>query len=217
MLAVGNWKMNGSRHLCDEFAKSFKGNENVIICPPIIYTYQLMRDLPNTNFGAQDCSRFKNGPYTGDISCEFLSDIGVKYVIIGHSERVRFYGETLDIMLEKIDRCLENNLVPIVCLDESYHLKMPRLRCFSGKILIAYEPVGSIGTGVVPTNEMITDVFSDIKSFGDFKTLYGGSVNSRNIQEIVAVPGLAGVLVGGASLLVNEFQLIVDTLKCIKS
>jgi triosephosphate isomerase len=217
MLVVGNWKMNGSRELCNEFIKNFRGNENVIICPPAIYAYQLISDLHNVYYGAQDCSRFKSGSYTGDISCNILSNIGVKYVIIGHSERVKFYGETLDIMMEKIDRCLENGLVPIVCLDENFALKMKKLQNLDKNILVAYEPTGSIGTGIVPTNEMIASVFNEIKSFGDFRTLYGGSVNRRNIEEISQIPKLAGVLIGGASLLVNEFQLIVDKLNCVKT
>ncbi len=210
MLIIGNWKANGSYRLCKNFIRNFRGNGNVVICPPAVYLQQVVNNISGIVIGAQDCSNFKSGPYTGDISCAILRDIGIKYVIIGHSERIKFHNETIDIMIDKIDRCLENDLIPIVCIDENYREKMPKLRYFSDKILIAYEPISSIGTGILPTNEEIDIILKEIKSFGQFKTLYGGSVNYKNIERLKLIPNLDGLLVGGASLSVDEFQLIVD-------
>lgn len=210
MLIIGNWKANGSPKLCESFMKNFNGNGNVVICPPAIYLQNMVDRIFGVNIGAQDCSSFTNGSYTGDVTCQLLKEIGIKYVIIGHSERVKFHHETIDITLEKVNRCLENDLIPIVCIDENYQEIIHRLSQFDIQILIAYEPISSIGTGVVPGNNEIDTVLSHIKSFGQFKTLYGGSITSKNIENLKAITSLDGVLVGGASLTVNEFQLIVD-------
>ena len=210
MLIIGNWKANCSRKLCENFIQNFRSNGNVVICPPSIYIPQIINKIPGVVIGAQDCSNFKSGPYTGDISCEMLKDVGVKYVIVGHSERIKFNHETINTTIDKIERCLENDLMPIVCIDENYREKMPKLTHFNDKILIAYEPISSIGTGILPTNAEIDIILKEIKSFGKFKTLYGGSVNCKNIERLKLIPNLDGVLVGGASLSVDEFQLIVD-------
>jgi triosephosphate isomerase len=211
MLIIGNWKANGSYSLCKSFIKTFKGNGNVILCPPAVYLEAMVNKISGIAIGAQDCSRFKNGAYTGDISCQLLKDIGIKYVIIGHSERVYLYHETIDTTLDKINRCLENELIPIVCIDDDYLEKMDKLSKFDRQIMIAYEPISSIGTGILPGNDKIESILNQIKSYGQFKTLYGGSVNAKNIDNIKQITSLDGVLVGGASLSVNDFQSIVDT------
>ena len=212
MLIIGNWKANCSRKLCEDFIKNFRSNGNVVICPPSIYIPQMANKIPGVEIGAQDCSVFKNGPHTGDITCEMLKDVGVKYVIVGHSERIKFNHETINTTVDKVERCLENDLMPIVCVDDEYNEKMAILRRFSGKILIAYEPVSAIGSGILPTNERIELVINEIKSCGRFKALYGGSVNGKNIENLKKIHSLDGLLVGGASLSVEEFQLMVDAL-----
>jgi triosephosphate isomerase len=99
MLVIGNWKANGSYNLCESFIRNFQSNGNVVICPPAIYLCNMVGKIPGVEIGAQDCSSYGSGPYTGDISCELLKDIGIKYAIIGHSERIRFHQETIDITI----------------------------------------------------------------------------------------------------------------------
>jgi len=212
MLVIGNWKSNGSHKLCESFIRDLKCNGNVVICPPAIYLANMVHKISCVEIGAQDCSSFTNGPYTGDISCELLKGIGIKYVIIGHSERIRFHHETVNSTLDKVHRCLEHNIIPIVCVDDDYQNIIDKLS-FNEQILIAYEPISSIGTGILPDNKHIDIISSHIKSFGKFKTLYGGSVTSKNIDSLKSIKSLDGVLVGGASLIVSEFQLIVDSCK----
>lgn len=208
MIITGNWKMNGSHTLCEEFRNKLIPKGNIVLCPPNIYLHKFVGS--KINIGSQDCSQFRSGAYTGDISCSMLRDIGVKYCIIGHSERVRFYQETRAIILEKTYRCIENEIKPIVCVDNNFEDILFNLTDLSGEILIAYEPVSAIGTGVVPKNQDISNVLKKIKLFGEFKTLYGGSVNSKNIETLKCIEGVDGFLVGGASLNADEFNKIIE-------
>lgn len=207
MIVVGNWKMNGSLSLCRHFIKNLEQKEQVVICPPFIYAPWLAQELPGVAIGAQDCSAFKNGRHTGDVSCAMLREIGVRYVIVGHSERVRDYNEKLSRTIAKIDRCLENDLVPILCLEDMKSMKT--MQQFSGRLIIAYEPIESIGTGAPASCDHIAAIFRFIKNHGDFLTFYGGSVSSTNIAELSEIEELDGVLVGNASLVVEEFNKIV--------
>lgn len=211
MLVIGNWKANGSHNLCESFIRNLKCSGNVVICPPAIYLQNMVGKIPGVEIGAQDCSSYGSGPYTGDISCELLKDIGIKYAIIGHSERIKFHQETIDITINKVNKCLENNIIPIVCVDDKYKEIINKLTKFNSQISVAYEPISSIGTGVIPTNNHINLILQDIKSYGNFKTLYGGSVTSKNIDNLISISSLDGVLVGGSSLSVSEFQLIVNS------
>ncbi len=211
MFVVGNWKMNGSLSLCDDFIKNLKFRENCVICSPYIYLYRFMG--AGITVGSQDCSQFKNGSYTGDISCEMLSKFGIKYAIIGHSERVKLYQETKQIILQKTYSCVENAIKPIVCIDNNFEELLREFIHIHDKIIIAYEPATAIGTGVIPTNEEILDVVKKIKSLGQFTMLYGGSVNSKNIDTLKSIQQIDGFLVGGASLKVDEFNKIIESVK----
>lgn len=208
---IGNWKMNGSYKICEEFLNQITSNLLVqtVICPPFLYIQKMIQKIQHYEIGAQNCSEVNNGATTGDISCEMLSEMQVRYVIVGHSERRKYHHESFEKVIGKIHRCIEHNLTPIVCIENVDEIQY--LLPFENKILIAYEPITSIGTGIVPSNEEITTIFNRIKDIGNFKTLYGGSVNSQNIKKLTQILNLDGVLVGGASLCVNEFNLIIQS------
>lgn len=213
MFVIGNWKMNGSLRLCDEVSKGLinVNDIEVIICPPAIYAHYLINSAQNFKVGVQDCSCFQNGPYTGDISAEMINEIGIKYAIVGHSERIKHHNETTEILLEKLARCDENGITTILCVDG----KTPddirkQMDVFQNKVqMIAYEPSYCIGTGVIPTNDQIEEIFDVISEFGDFKKIYGGSVSPQNIKDLSGIRGLDGVLVGGASIKINQFNDII--------
>ena len=216
MFIIGNWKMNGSLELCDEFINklAITNDIEIIICPPVIYAHYFISKASDFEIGAQDCSRFQSGAYTGDISTEMLREIGIKYAIVGHSERIRYHNETQDILLEKLNRCKENGITSILCVDG----KTPddirkQMDIFKDKMqIVAYEPSYCIGTGLVPTNHQIEEIFDVIREFGDFKTIYGGSVSPQNIHELSKIRNLNGLLVGGASLKVDQFNQIISAL-----
>lgn len=216
MFVIGNWKMNGSLRLCDEFTEKLviQNDVEVIICPPAVYAYCLVSNANGFEVGAQDCSRFQRGAYTGNIGAEMLKEIGLKYVIVGHSERFKHHNETQDILLEKLARCNENGIKSILCVDgETPSDIREQMNVFKDKVqIVAYEPSYCIGTGIIPTNDQIEEIFNVIKEFGDFKTIYGGSVSPQNIHEISKIKGLDGVLVGGASLKVDQFNQIIAAL-----
>jgi triosephosphate isomerase len=213
MFVIGNWKMNGSLTLCDEFTNklAIQNGVEVIICPPAIYAHYIIRSARGFEVGAQDCSRFQSGSYTGEIGAEMLKEIGLKYAIVGHSERIKYHDETKDILLEKLARCNESGINPILCVDgETPSDIREQMNVFKDKVqIIAYEPSYCIGTGIIPTNEQIEEIFDVIREFGDFKTIYGGSVSPQNIQELSKIRGLDGVLVGGASLKFDQFNQII--------
>lgn len=207
-IVVGNWKMNGSLKLCEEFINHLKVSDavEIVICPSFLHIEKLVSHMTGVHIGAQNCSEFNSGSHTGDISCAMLRELGVKYVIVGHSER----NESINLILQKIERCLENHLIPIICIDSTENVRL--FKDFEKLSLIAYEPRASIGSGLVASNDDITQTFQDIKSIANFKILYGGSVNSQNIVNLKMIHELNGVLVGGASLKIDEFNLILQNI-----
>ncbi len=184
------------------------------------------------SLGAQDCHFANSGSFTGDVSAEMLQKIGCEYVILGHSERRAGHFETNEIVAKKVRTAVEKNLVPIICVGESKetraegkHLEFVCKQIISSvpydiefdKLVIAYEPIWSIGTGVVPTAEQIAEMANYIKKIFDEKmlgraeqyfTLYGGSVTSQISAEILAIKNIDGLLVGKASLDAEEFLQI---------
>jgi triosephosphate isomerase len=217
VFVIGNWKMNGSLALCNDFIENIekKDNVGVVVCPPLIYA-QYLSQRSTFEVGAQDCSQFMNGAYTGDVSCQMMCEIGVRYVIVGHSERIKHHNESNDIILQKLERCNENSIIPILCVDgentEVVKKQMDFFHTRAENAIIAYEPSYCIGTGITPTNEDIDSILRTIKEFGDFKAVYGGSVNVENIEILRTIPSLDGVLVGGASLNVKQFNKIIKVI-----
>lgn len=188
----------------------------------------VLKDRP-IKLGGQDCHHEESGSFTGDISASMLKKIGCEYVILGHSERRAGHFETNEIVAKKIRTALSQNLTPIICVGESKetrdagkHLQFVYQQIMQSipsdvsfeKLIIAYEPIWSIGTGVTPTSEQISEMAKLIKKIfaeklstlsKEFFMLYGGSVSAQNSKEILAIEGVSGLLVGKASLDAEEF------------
>lgn len=212
-LIVANWKCNPST--LAEAKKLFNRvkKTNAIICAPFIY----LPELKSNNLCAQNCHWEESGPYTGEASPKMLKDLGVRYVIIGHSERRIHFKETDEMINKKLKAALKAGLIPILCIGEkkgenaNQIIKNQLKRDLDGisekdqkKIIIAYEPVWAIGTGDFCEPSKAQQALKFIKSKFNSKVLYGGSVNSKIAKDYLRV-GFNGLLVGGASLKADEF------------
>lgn len=204
------------------------------------YNYFVHKDH-GFKVAAQDISCYLGyGAYTGEISGNMLKDIGVSYAIIGHSERRSLFNEADAMLLNKLENALASNIIPIFCIGENFTLrKDQRYRLFIlqqlellckvevgfNALVIAYEPIWSIGTGVIPSEAEISEIVQLIRTFMQNKLprvkitlLYGGSVTASNIQSILLLDGIDGVLVGGASLDVDKFkQICLYAVECAKN
>ena len=235
-LIVANWKMNFLYKNAFDFCKKILLKKKLIknkfvICPPTTLILQLSSKFKGITFGAQDCHYEKLGAYTGDISALMLKDINCKHVIIGHSERRKYYFEDHIILKRKIESVINAGLIPIYCIGEDINIKrkdktknhllrqllntLPKKN--KNKIIIAYEPIWSIGTGNTPTVNEIEDVNLYIKkiitkinlSYEKTSILYGGSVNKHNSLVFLDNKNIDGLLIGGASLNLNTFFSIL--------
>ncbi len=227
-IVVGNLKMSLTKHQVEDYVsiinKEKFENVDLILCPSFIHI--LMFNSKNYSVGAQNVFYEQLGPYTGEISAMQLKEIGVNYVIIGHSERRTIFNETNSIINKKINACLDNNIKVILCIGENkeqkdsnetsnvlkkqieealYGIKSSNLQ----NIIIAYEPVYSIGTGNALTKDEIKSNILYIKSIinnnfnSDCKVIYGGSVNKENANDIIDV--CDGIMVGKMSNDAKEF------------
>ena len=236
-LIVSNWKMNlnirQARILTNKLKKIKVKDTSIknIICPQFILLPFISNILKDSDIllGAQDCHYKKFGAYTGDTSIELIKEIGCKYVIIGHSERRKHHYETNEIIREKAKLVMSESLKPIICIGESLEERknMQYIKILEeqlnfcipnnlNEIIVAYEPIWSIGTGLVPTEEQITEIkdltynfISKSKKISNFSFLYGGSVNSKNIEKIFKLSDINGVLIGGSSLKFEEINKIL--------
>ena len=212
-----------------------KSNKKYIILPPLQSTLYIRNLIKNdVIFGSQDCSQFKNGAFTGDISAKMIKKIGCKFVLIGHSERRTIFNESDEVLKTKMKRALEQKLKVIFCVGESLtKYKQGKSIQFIIKqltnifdnsinfknIILAYEPIWAIGTNVTPKMKEIDYIHYKIKEtmkrhFNTEKIpiLYGGSVKAANSAEIFSLKNVDGGLIGGASLIASEFCKIYDTL-----
>ena len=245
-IVAGNWKMNMNIpegiDLITEIKEKNKDLEDVklIISPPYIFLREASKILKNTSIGlaAQNCSEMDKGAYTGEISASMLKSIDVNYVILGHSERRAYYGETDELINTKIKQCIANKLKPIVCCgeilkerenNEHFEVVTRQLKgMFENiypeefkKIVIAYEPVWAIGTGKTASPEQAQEMHQLIRntitnSYGstianDLSILYGGSCKPTNAKELFANPDVDGGLIGGASLKADDFIAIAKS------
>lgn len=244
ILAAGNWKMNmtpsEAKVLIGELVEKCKDAKNdVLVCPPLVDLAVVLEAAKGTNIkvGAQNFYFEEKGAYTGEVSAAMLCDMGVEYVIIGHSERREYFCETDEIINKKVTKALEKGLIPVLCCGESLQQREDNvtfdfirtqikiaLRGVSKedmtKIVIAYEPIWAIGTGKVATSEQANEVCADIRSCiasvydqetADNTTiLYGGSVNKACAAELFAMSDIDGGLVGGASLKSEDFSIIAN-------
>ncbi len=242
-IIAGNWKMNMDKSSTEKFLKGLcelkiSADSTVIVIPPYPYISAVSKSLrySKVRYGAQNVATEQNGAYTGEVSAEMLADFGCGYAIVGHSERREYYRESDEIIAKKIDRCFACGLVPIVCVGEKLDARqsmryesvieqqiiqgLSNLSESDAKnIIIAYEPVWAIGTGVVATpiqieqtHKFIRDVLK--RKFGmsgeNIPILYGGSVKPDNIGEIAPILNVSGFLVGGASLKLSDFTSLIE-------
>ncbi len=239
-IIIGNWKMNGlineTKHIVSTLLTYTKKHQNfakTILCPPFTQLQLVKEMIKNSplGLGAQDCHYANKGAHTGDISPAILQDIGVNYVILGHSERRKDHHESNQLVLKKTVAAQNNGLLPIVCIGETQQernannqesivevqLKGSLPEQFDG--LVAYEPIWAIGTGLTANNEQITEMIQFIRKklvaqYGEngkkISILYGGSVKPDNVKDIYAIPELSGVLVGGVSIIPKDFIKLID-------
>ncbi len=246
-IVAGNWKMNKTadeaKALLSEVINMVKdevtSDVEVVLCPPALYLTTARQYLAaggKISLGAQNCHEKDSGAYTGEISAPMLKSIGVDYVILGHSERRQYFDETNAQLAEKVDRALENGLTPIFCCGESrdmrengdyigfvkdqltdslFHLSAESF----AKVVIAYEPIWAIGTGLTASSAQAQDMHFELRQhiagqYGDsvaqdISILYGGSANAQNAAELFAQPDVDGGLIGGASLKSRDFTTVV--------
>lgn len=247
-IVAGNWKLNTSLVEGKELMSVLKNRIAIpgvksIVIPPFTHLESAVNIFQDSGIeiGAQDCSKFENGAYTGEISANLLSEMGVSYVIIGHSERRAYFGEEEPLLVEKILMALKHHLNPIFCVGETLdqreddlHFDVVKSQIENGlfsfseeelkNCVIAYEPVWAIGTGKTASPEqaqeihayirkVISDKYGDLAA--DITILYGGSVNDTNANALFSQPDIDGGLVGGASLKVDAFEVIVKALASI--
>lgn len=246
ILIAGNWKMNKTWLETQEFIQTIRQNKivnetkaHVAICMPFPYLLSAKNSLLESpiKIGAQNVSNKEKGAYTGEVSAAQLKSIAIDYVIIGHSERRSYNGETDEIVNEKIKITLQNQLSPIFCIGETLQereekrefdvVKTQIEQGLSGikpeefsKIVIAYEPVWAIGTGKTATSAQAQEMHQFIRSLikvlynqelaNKTLILYGGSMNAANAKELLAQPDINGGLIGGASLQVADFVSIIE-------
>ena len=240
-LIAGNWKMNGNLVANEALVRAIAQGMGdvdctVAVCVPAPYLAQVnqLRAGTKIELGAQDVSRHEQGAYTGEVSAPMLREFGVRYAIVGHSERRQYHGETDDTVAEKAKTALAHGITPIVCVGETLaereagrtqdvvKRQMAAVihtngHCIS-EIVVAYEPVWAIGTGKTATPEQAQEVHALLRAQLKAATthsdrihiLYGGSMNAGNAQSLLAQPDIDGGLIGGASLKAGDFLQIIQ-------
>ena len=244
VVIAGNWKMNKTATetkalLAEMKEKLPQTDATVLLCVPAINIGTAMEAVDGSaiNIGAQNCHWAKNGAFTAEISADMLNDFGVKYAIIGHSERRQYFGETDETVNKRAKACLEGGICPIICVGENLEEREnditkdvirtqieKDLADFTAEdmknSIIAYEPVWAIGTGKTATaqqaeevcayiRELLTDMFG-AETAQAVTIQYGGSMNAKNAAELLAMENIDGGLIGGASLKADDFATIVS-------
>jgi triosephosphate isomerase len=237
-LVAGNWKMNGLKASAAELGRIMQGSgdlwrkADLMICPPatLLVTYAVVALGSKLQIGAQDCHAAPSGAFTGDISAEMIADAGAVAVIVGHSERRTLHHETDAQIRAKAQAAWRAGLTAIVCIGETKDERqagktldvlgtqlggsLPQGGAAGHNLVVAYEPVWAIGTGLTPTADDVTEAHAFIRQTlrqrygaagGETRILYGGSVKPSNAKELLALPNVNGALVGGASLKAEDF------------
>ncbi len=247
-IVAGNWKMNNSLNrgieLATEINKKVRKQEendvSVILAPPYIHLSNISRiiDKDSISIAAQNCSSEPKGAFTGEISVKMIKSTGAEYIIIGHSERREYFKETSDTLKKKVTLTIENSLTPIFCIGEQLsdrksnnHFNIIKTQLeealfdlpsnWMGKIILAYEPVWAIGTGVTASAEQAQEMHAFIRKtvadkFGkevadNISILYGGSCKPSNAKELFANADVDGGLIGGAALSADDFFTIINS------
>jgi triosephosphate isomerase len=245
-IVAGNWKMNTTLQegvaLAEEVNEALAGRQancDVVICVPFTHLASIAAKInqEKLGLGAENCADHDKGAYTGEVSAPMVASTGATYVILGHSERRQYYGETAETLRAKVALALENKLTPIFCIGEvleerenNTHFDVVKSQIVDGlfnlsaedfgKIVLAYEPVWAIGTGKTASAEQAEEMHAFIRKTVEEKygkevaentsILYGGSCKPSNAKELFAKPDVDGGLIGGASLKCADFMGIVD-------
>lgn len=246
-IVAGNWKMNTSLSeaitLATQIVELSDKNlkvEKILFSPfPFITSVgQITKDTPHFFIGAQNCSEYQNGAYTGEVSASMLQSIGCSYILIGHSERRQYFNETSEQLILKIKNALTLNIKVVFCFGEKLEQRKQNLHFNTVKqqltevlsvfsendlqnVILAYEPVWAIGTGETATPEqaqemhayvrtVITEIFSK-QAAENTSILYGGSCNAQNAKQLFSCPDVDGGLIGGASLKAQDFNTIIQS------
>lgn len=242
-LIAGNWKMNGSSTLIDEFHQAFSqttlpDSVEIALLPPFPYINDMHNKVAQYGIkvGAQTLNPISHGAHTGEVSGRMLKELGVEYVLVGHSERRSLYHETDENVRDRAIAALNDGLKPILCVGETLEerdagkTKDVVLRQVSkvmapmeaeqrARMVIAYEPVWAIGSGLTPTPEQAQEVMAAIRDYQrgfdqelgeNLRLLYGGSMNANNAATLLAQPDIDGGLIGGASLKIDDFLKICN-------
>lgn len=224
---IGNWKMNGNLTEKESVLKSLKTiktKNKIVLCLPFTL---IPGDNHGISIGAQDVSNHPDGAYTGDISASMLKNAYTEYVIVGHSERRLYHNETNALVKGKATQAIKNGIIPIVCVGETMEEKnaghtIPVIKKMllesipdNGEYIVAYEPRWAIGTGLTPTeNEIVTAVKAVFDTLPTpMPIIYGGSVNIDNARDIISIPYVDGLLIGGASLKTDTFLPIIKSIE----
>lgn len=242
-LIAGNWKMNASSQQVDQLLgelltglSDVTSSAQLAVCPPFPYLSQAKKLLESSAIllGAQDCSNQKEGAFTGQVAAPMLADMGVNLVLVGHSERRSYQQEADAEILAKTQQALTAGLTPIICVGETQaereagntaevvlsqlELVLTELSATEiSQLVIAYEPVWAIGTGLTATPEEAQEVHALIRQklaevspeiAANVRILYGGSMNASNAEQLLAMPDIDGGLIGGASLTATDFLTI---------
>jgi triosephosphate isomerase len=236
IVLAGNWKMNKTQAEALEFLTDFfphitetADEREVVLCVPFTVLNMLSKSLHGSRvqLGAQNVHWAESGAFTGEISGPMLSEIGVRYVVVGHSERRQFFGETDETVNQRLLAAQAHGLTPILCVGETKaqrdagetealifsQLEAGLVGVDQSNLVIAYEPIWAIGTGDTCASDEANRVIGLIRSKltnKDVSIQYGGSVNPKNVDEIMAQSDIDGALVGGASLTADSFARIVN-------
>ena len=247
-IIIGNWKMNGSllsiKSLCESLNQVAKTDchAEMVVCVPHVYLPYVQSNIKGIGLGVQNVSQYNDGAYTGEISANMLKDFNCQYVIVGHSERRALFVENNEMVAKKTKKVVEAGLIAVVCVGETLQertsgtlkkvlkeqlqsvlneLSSHELR----KIIIAYEPVWAIGTGLAATASQVQEVHAYLRQVvtnfheqlaKNIKIIYGGSLKPSNANEILSLADVDGGLIGGASLVGEDFGKIIKQAKQIK-
>lgn len=226
MIIILNNKSNLEKREFLEYQQELEklqSNHKLVLCPSTIYLSDFKLD--QFSLGGQNVSSYENGAYTGEVNAKQLKSLGVEYCIVGHSERRKYQKETNEDIQRKLKNLLNENIIPILCIGEKekesnqnkiIEVLIKELKeCLNGieddRVIIAYEPIWAIGSGITPSKESVDNILSELKNiYPKNKLIYGGSLNQENIKEFNKSKIIDGYLIGGLSLKIKELEQFLE-------
>jgi triosephosphate isomerase len=242
-LYVANWKMNMSYRQSLDFCRNNLDQLNtlahsarIVLCPSFVALEPMAQIIKKSDvaIGAQNCSEYEGGAFTGQVSAASLAEVGVTYCLVGHSEQRIYCGETTEKIIKKIALLYSHTIMPIICIGENKDafLQQKTIAALTEQlepilttiayqqykhIIIAYEPFWAIGTGIIPENKYLEEIFAWLQQFialhaphATTQLLYGGSINEKNIHQLKTIKHIDGFLIGGAS---TDFETFYEIIK----